>query len=357
MLDAGGLVVVGGPLGVQGRREAGAGAGHVLGETLREARNRDDFLLRARTVLGFRIDVISGREEARLIYQGVAHLLPPATSPTTNAPGGRHRRPLHRNDPGPCARSQVMESYRVGSVSLVDALFPGRPVQRHRLPRRQVACQGGAGRSAAADLCARPVGEAWARRAPSAPSRSAGRQRVTAPGASRPPACDWLYRAAAGKAGSVDKIDLPGLKEDRRAVIGRRPVRAACLVFDLLGIDELKPAQGALRQGALFDLDERDGHRPLADARDTRAHGGRGCTRFAVDCRAGQARRQRLALSLYEAGQRRRCAARNCSASWAGPRAARDRHDGLAQRLPQAWRLHPGDNADAPGFAQMSCTA
>jgi hypothetical protein len=30
-LDAGGLVVVGGPLGIQGRREAGAGAGHVLG--------------------------------------------------------------------------------------------------------------------------------------------------------------------------------------------------------------------------------------------------------------------------------------------------------------------------------------
>ena len=48
----------------------------VATQTLREARNRDVFLLRARTVLGFPIDVISGREEARLIYQGVAHLLP-----------------------------------------------------------------------------------------------------------------------------------------------------------------------------------------------------------------------------------------------------------------------------------------
>lgn len=44
--------------------------------TLREARNRDVFLARAHQILGFPIDVISGREEARLIYQGVAHLLP-----------------------------------------------------------------------------------------------------------------------------------------------------------------------------------------------------------------------------------------------------------------------------------------
>ena len=48
----------------------------VATQTLREARNRDQFLARATTVLGFPIDVISGREEARLIYQGVAHALP-----------------------------------------------------------------------------------------------------------------------------------------------------------------------------------------------------------------------------------------------------------------------------------------
>ena len=41
-------------------------------QTLREARNRDDFLARAQAALGFPIEVISGREEARLIYAGVA---------------------------------------------------------------------------------------------------------------------------------------------------------------------------------------------------------------------------------------------------------------------------------------------
>ena len=48
----------------------------VATQTLREARNRDDFLLRAQAALGQPIEVISGREEARLIYAGVAHLQP-----------------------------------------------------------------------------------------------------------------------------------------------------------------------------------------------------------------------------------------------------------------------------------------
>src|SRR5665647_555675 len=62
-----------------GERLAGFNSGEVRAvatQTLREARNRDEFLVQANTMLGFTIDVISGREEARLIYQGVAHGLP-----------------------------------------------------------------------------------------------------------------------------------------------------------------------------------------------------------------------------------------------------------------------------------------
>ena len=45
---------------------------------LRVAKNAPAFLREARAVLGFPIEVISGREEARLIYLGVAHALPPS---------------------------------------------------------------------------------------------------------------------------------------------------------------------------------------------------------------------------------------------------------------------------------------
>ena len=48
----------------------------VATQTLREAKNRNAFLEHAQAVLGFPIEVISGREEARLIYAGVSHMQP-----------------------------------------------------------------------------------------------------------------------------------------------------------------------------------------------------------------------------------------------------------------------------------------
>ena len=61
--------------------------------TLRVAKNAPQFLREARAALGFPIEVISGREEARLIYLGVAHSLPLSRA---QPPGGRHRRRLDR---------------------------------------------------------------------------------------------------------------------------------------------------------------------------------------------------------------------------------------------------------------------
>jgi exopolyphosphatase/guanosine-5'-triphosphate,3'-diphosphate pyrophosphatase len=53
----------------------------VATNTFRVARNAGEFLPQAEAALGFPIDVISGHEEARLIYLGVAHLLPPSPAP------------------------------------------------------------------------------------------------------------------------------------------------------------------------------------------------------------------------------------------------------------------------------------
>ena len=49
----------------------------VATNTFRVARNTRDFLPRAEAALGFPIEVIAGREEARLIFSGVVHTLPP----------------------------------------------------------------------------------------------------------------------------------------------------------------------------------------------------------------------------------------------------------------------------------------
>ena len=93
----------------------------VATQTMREARNRDVFLNRAHQLLGFPIDVIAGREEARMIYQGVAHLLPQSTERRLVVDiGGRSTEMIL----GCELEAQTMESLRVGSVRWSMKYFP-----------------------------------------------------------------------------------------------------------------------------------------------------------------------------------------------------------------------------------------
>ena len=93
----------------------------VATQTLREARNRDAFLQRANAVLGFPINVISGREEARLIYQGVAKILPQSSERRLVIDiGGRSTELIL----GQGAQPQEMESFRVGSIAWSTRYFP-----------------------------------------------------------------------------------------------------------------------------------------------------------------------------------------------------------------------------------------
>ena len=59
-------------------RDLPPGNVRVVGtNTLRKARNSQDFIDAAEGALGHRVEIISGREEARLIYLGVSHSLEP----------------------------------------------------------------------------------------------------------------------------------------------------------------------------------------------------------------------------------------------------------------------------------------
>src|SRR5574343_1668253 len=93
----------------------------VATQTLRDARNRDDFLRKAQAILGFTIDVVSGHEEARLIYQGVSHLLPQSDERRLVMDiGGRSTEVIL----GQGFAAHQMESYRVGSVAWSMRYFP-----------------------------------------------------------------------------------------------------------------------------------------------------------------------------------------------------------------------------------------
>jgi exopolyphosphatase/guanosine-5'-triphosphate,3'-diphosphate pyrophosphatase len=224
----------------------------VATQTLREARNRETFLKRAHQVLGFPIEVISGQEEARLIYQGVVHLLPQSDERRLVVDiGGRSTEIIlgQRFDP------QAMESYRVGSVAWSKKYFPQGEFTVGAFERAKVAAEAvldealgsyGPGRwdvvyGSSGTIGA--VGDVLG-----AAGWSDGR--VSREG------LEWLLEQLMA-ARSADRIRIAGLKEDRREVIGGG-VSVLLAVFELLEIDEMQVAQGALRHGVLYDMLDRE---------------------------------------------------------------------------------------------------
>ena len=265
----------------------------VATQTLREARNRDAFLVRAQTVLGHPIEVISGREEARLIYAGVARLQPSHAPRLVVDIGGRSTEMIL----GHGRKALHAESFQVGSVSLSMRFFGDGRLGAEAFRAAQVAA--GAELEEALEPFA-PVH--WREALGASGTVGAVSQLLAASGITdgriTPAGLRWLIGRCI-ECGRIDRLDLPGLKEDRRAVIAG----GIAILYTLaahFGIESLQPARGALRQGVVFDLDERlhatalpqDGH----DLRDATVRELQ--RRFMVDVQ--QARRvSRVAESLY----------------------------------------------------------
>ena len=94
---------------------------------LRIAKNASSFIREAETILGYPIEVIAGREEARLIYVGVAHSLPPANHNrlVVDIGGGSTEFIIgHRMKP------KLVDSLYMGCVSFSERYFPGGKLDR-----------------------------------------------------------------------------------------------------------------------------------------------------------------------------------------------------------------------------------
>jgi exopolyphosphatase/guanosine-5'-triphosphate,3'-diphosphate pyrophosphatase len=224
----------------------------VATQTLREARNREEFLSKGQTILGFPIEVISGREEARMIYQGVARMLPETHERRLVIDiGGRSTEIIlgHHFEP------QVMESYRTGSVAWSMKYFADGQFTPEAFYRAQIAAK--AVLDEAIDLYPK---EEWDHAYGSSGTVGAVADALGASGWSSEvitwEALVWLEKALI-RAQSLEKLRLEGIKEDRKAVIGGG-IAVLKAVFELLQIETLHCAQGALRHGVLYDLIERE---------------------------------------------------------------------------------------------------
>jgi exopolyphosphatase/guanosine-5'-triphosphate,3'-diphosphate pyrophosphatase len=258
-------------------------------QTLRQARNIDAFLLEAQDALGYPIEVISGREEARLIFEGCSHELPLTDQPRLVVDiGGASTEMIV----GTGFSASSAESFKVGCVNTSLRFFKDGRIDRAALKKAQVAA------AAEIEEAVSLFGAAnWSEAYGSSGTVGAVSEILRAEGWSDGTiTVDGLQRvrSAVLEAGEVGRIRLAGMKPDRQSVIaGGLAVLSA--VFDTLGVTSMKPARGGLRVGVLYDLLGRREHKDVRHATVERV-----LKRFAVD-REQAERVRRLALALYAA--------------------------------------------------------
>jgi exopolyphosphatase/guanosine-5'-triphosphate,3'-diphosphate pyrophosphatase len=216
--------------------------------TLRQARRSREFLRRAEDALGHPIEVISGQEEARLIYLGVAH----------SAPADERRRLVVDIGGGSteCIIGEGFEpiqraSLFMGCIGWTRRFFPKGELTRDDMRRAEIAagqellaiergfrslgwetCFGSSGTIVAIEEILRASG--WSK---------AGLTRMGV----------RKLRKRLVSFGRIDKIELPTLKPDRASVL---PGGVAILtaIFRSLDIATMSASSGALREGLLYDM-------------------------------------------------------------------------------------------------------
>lgn len=236
------------------------GAVRIVGtNALREAVNRSAFIRRAEELLGHPVEVISGREEARLIYLGVSHSMPASQGNrlvvdigggSTEFIIGQRFEPLQ------------LESQQMGCVNYTQRLFRDGKITATRYAQAYTAARlelmnieyglqrHGWQEAVGASGTVRAIGLAIK-------SAGLGNGEVNLEGLA------WLKRKLL-KLGDIEKIDIDGIKNDRRAIF---PAGLAIMeaIFDAFGLQQMAHSEGALREGVLYDLIGRHQHEDVRE--------------------------------------------------------------------------------------------
>ncbi|WP_221793000.1 exopolyphosphatase [Oceanobacter mangrovi] len=221
---------------------------------LRAARNRQEFIERAEAVLGYPIEVIAGREEARLIYLGVAHTLADDMGKrlVVDIGGGSTEFIV-----GERFEPKALESLHMGCVSFTQRFFADGKINEANFERAVAAA-----RQELQNIESQYKQLGWQSVVGSSGTIRAVEQTLVEFG--------WTTEGISKQAlkklrkqtlqfETLDDVVLPGVKVERRQVfIGGLAILTA--VFDTFGIENMVYSDGALREGALWDLFGRSDH-------------------------------------------------------------------------------------------------
>lgn len=249
-------------LALFGQRLATVPAAHVRAvgtNTLRKLADREPFLAAAEAALGHRIEVISGVEEARLVYLGVAHDLADEGRRLVVDIGGGSTECIVGQGP------EILraDSLYMGCVEYTARYFPeGRLSEAHferaitaaRLelgsvhrPFRRLGWSSVFGSSGTINTIQQVLGD-----------NGRSDHCITADG------LRWLMREMSA-AKKMRRLALPGLKPDRASVFAGG-VAILEGIFRSLKIDRMVASTAALREGVIHDLLGREAHHDVRDA-------------------------------------------------------------------------------------------
>ena len=271
----------------QSLREFQPSAFRAVGtNTIRAMKNRQAFLEAAENALGRNIEIISGVEEARLVYLGVAHAVSDDGERrlVTDIGGGSTECILGEGF-SPIERSSLY----MGCVSYTQRFFPKGELTKEAFKAARLAARRELSPLREFRLVGseRALGSSGTIGAITRVLRDNGHGSLITPGGLK------FIEEKLVHAKHIKDIKLPGLKPERAEVIagGLCILRA---LFDAFEIKEMTHSTGALREGVIYDLLGRQRHE---DRRDQSIRSI--SKRYAIDRRQA-ARVEKTALDLFE---------------------------------------------------------
>lgn len=220
--------------------------------SLRVAKNAAGFLQKAENALGFPIEIIAGYEEARLIFLGVAHSLPPSDDAllVVDIGGGSTELII-----GSQLKSSKLESLPIGCISYSQYFFPDGKLTKASLKYAELAA-----RSEIQAATAEFSSSYWQKAYGSSGTARALAHILAINGYNDSDDAEIITLAGLEKlrefllkTGDLRKLTIPGLNPSRRIIIaGGFAIMSA--IFTELKIKRMEIASGALRQGVLYDM-------------------------------------------------------------------------------------------------------
>ncbi|MCH1782923.1 exopolyphosphatase [Psychrobacter glaciei] len=221
----------------------------VATNALRQAKNANDFITRANKILPKPIEIIAGREEARLIYLGVSHTNASSDKRLVVDIGGGSTEFIIGQEFDPL----LTESLQMGCVAFTKKYFDDGQITKEAFnnaisgARKEVLAINGRYQKTGWSSVVGSSGTIKAVRNVLVSKGWADEQeRITYKGVKK-------LEKLLIKIGNVNDIELEGVKEHRKAVF---PAGVAVLraVMKVLGIETMTYSDGALREGVMYDM-------------------------------------------------------------------------------------------------------